>query len=98
MPAAAAGTPRDPAIAATCAAVSALGTIVFNARPDHDAGKISDEQYAAVIDSVGTGFLSIPMAGPTQRGLTPEIQAINDYFAQSPDTASNLWFDYNFFL
>lgn len=92
-PAAAAGTPVDASIAATCAAVSLIGTTEDNARTDLRRGAISAEQYISLIDASATGFDSLLALPEAQRGLREDIQAVITYIASAPTSAEGARFD-----
>lgn len=95
VPADAAGTPRDSAIAATCAGVSAATTTLSNARADHETGTITDDQYAVLVNSSATVFESLLAFNESQRGLRAEIQAVVDFLDRNPLTApSQARFEY----
>lgn len=95
VPAEPAGTPRDAAIAATCAAVSAATTTLSNARVDRELGAITDDQYAALVNSSATGFEALLAFNASQRGLRAEVQAVVDFLDRNPLTSpSEARFEY----
>lgn len=95
VPADTTGTPRDAAIAATCATVSAATTTLSNARVDRESGAISDDQYAALVNSSATVFQSLLVVNESQRGLRAEIQAVADFLDKNPLTSpSEARFEY----
>lgn len=67
--------PSDASIAATCAAFSAVDSIVGNARHRLDTGEITEEEYAVVLRTASYGFMTL-RGEETQRGLGGKFDAM----------------------
>jgi hypothetical protein len=81
------GDPVDAAIAATCAAFSALTSTLENAYQRMTDHTLSTEQYAAILGSSYYGLVTLT-GNPGQRGLSDEVEELLELVGDSNAAAS----------